>query len=653
VDDWVDATVNRPLTTGDRLWVSDNGRVEMHVGSTVFRLKENTAFQLMNLDDNTAQLSLTEGSVNVKLRRVSDNQTYEVDTPNVAVTLLGPGNFRVDTNPDNQSTTITIWGGHAEVTGGGQAFTMRAGQQAVVNGDQQINYNVYETPGHDSWDTWGYVRDQHEDHIVAEQYVSPDVTGYEDLDGYGRWSNSGDYGQVWYPNNMPAGWAPYHDGHWAWVAPWGWTWVDDAPWGFAPYHYGRWASIGGAWGWVPGPIAVRPVYAPALVAWVGGGGGGAGFSFGFSGGMAAAVAWFPLGPREPFFPSYRVSPGYFNNVNVSNTVINKTVINNYYTTTYVNTNNTRNITNITYANQRVNGAVMAVPQNNFGSGRPVQQVARVVPEAQLRNIPIAVAPAVVPQRAAVLGLHAASVGSAPRPPAALMNRPVVAKIAPPPPPVSFVRQQAQLTQNPGRPVAASAMQQMRQASPPPAPAVRVAPPAQARPAQISARPVPGQPPVAPNAPGRPPAMNQAPANPNTPNRPPAMSQPPQAPRPQTPAVTSPVAPKPAPVTTPARPAFEPPQRPTPQQAAPVTPPARPVPARPSFEPPQKPAPPDRPAQATPRPNVDRPPQPPARPNVDRPTPPPTRETPPPKAREDRPKPNEDKPKKEEKPPKNN
>ena len=96
---------------------------------------------------------------------------------------------------------------------------------------------------------------------------------------------------------MQPGWAPYRYGHWAWVNPWGWTWVDDAPWGYAPFHYGRWVFVGGAWGWVPGPVVGRkwrPVYSPALVAWAGGP------SFGVSIGIGAgpAVGWFALGPRR-------------------------------------------------------------------------------------------------------------------------------------------------------------------------------------------------------------------------------------------------------------------------------------------------------------------------------------------------------------------
>src|SRR6476661_5735283 len=128
------------------------------------------------------------------------------------------------------------------------------------------------------------------------------MTGYEDLDDYGEWSNVTDYGVVWVPVAVPAGWAPYRFGRWVWVQPWGWTWVDDAPWGFAPFHYGRWAYVRGTWVWVPGMVGARPVYAPHLAVFVGGG---------------STVAWFPLGPREVFVPSYRVSPAYVRRVNIA------------------------------------------------------------------------------------------------------------------------------------------------------------------------------------------------------------------------------------------------------------------------------------------------------------------------------------------------
>jgi hypothetical protein len=75
-------------------------------------------------------------------------------------------------------------------------------------------------------------------------------------------------GSVWVPNRVVAGRMLNHDGHWASVDPWGWTWVDDARWGFAVSHYGRWANLSGTWG-VPGLVHLHAAYAPALVAFVG------------------------------------------------------------------------------------------------------------------------------------------------------------------------------------------------------------------------------------------------------------------------------------------------------------------------------------------------------------------------------------------------
>ena len=346
INEWVDADINRPLTTGDNIWVGDRGRAEFHIGSAALRLSAYSAFQFLNLDDQTVQIRLSEGTLTVRLRNLAQNQIFEVDTPNLAFTMVRPGEYRIDANPDSQTTVVTVRDGEGEVTGGGQAFPVYARQRVVVTGDDQINYNLASAGGADEFDQWGSTRDRREDQSQSARYVSREIPGYDDLDQYGRWGDQPGYGQVWMPTSVAAGWAPYHDGHWAWIAPWGWTWVDDAPWGFAPYHYGRWASFGGRWGWIPGPYGVTPIYAPALVGWIGGGRGGSGFSLSFAIGTAAAVGWFPLGPREPYFPSYQVSQGYFTRVNNTNTVINNTTINNYYNSR--NSNNTA----ITYVNQQ-------------------------------------------------------------------------------------------------------------------------------------------------------------------------------------------------------------------------------------------------------------------------------------------------------------
>ena len=471
VNDWVDATINRPLIPGDNIWVGDRGRAELHVGSTALRLGANTAFQFLNLDDQTVQIRLSEGTLTVRMRNLAQNQVFEVDTPNLAFTLLRPGEYRIDANPDSQTTIITVRDGEGDVTGGGQAFPVYARQQVVVRGDDQISYNLASAPGADAWDQWCSSRDRREDQSQSARYVSREMAGYEDLDQYGRWDNQPGYGNVWMPTSVAAGWAPYHDGHWAWIAPWGWTWVDDAPWGFAPYHYGRWASFGGRWGWIPGPYGVTPVYAPALVAWIGGGRGGSGFSLSFSIGTAAAVGWFPLGPREPYFPSYQASQGYFTRVNNTNTVINNTTINNYYD--YSRNSNNTAITNIQYVNRNVQNGVTAVPQDNFARGRRVTQDARAVPAAQLASVQVFGAPAIAPQRESVLGARADTASRAARPPANVLSRPVVARTAPPPAPVPFDRQQPALAKNPGRPLPTTQVQQIRQSAPAPSAPVRV------------------------------------------------------------------------------------------------------------------------------------------------------------------------------------
>ena len=169
----------------------------------------------------------------------------------------------------------------------------------------------------DQFDSWADSRDRRYDDSRSAQYLSRDVVGYEDLDDNGSWRNDPNYGPVWVPNQAPPGWAPYHEGHWDWIDPWGYTWVDDSAWGYAPFHYGRWVFVGNQWGWVPGPPAQPPVYAPALVVFIGGGGG-----------FGGNVGWFPLGPREVFVPSYPVSAGYMNQVNVSNTTVSTTTVTN-------------------------------------------------------------------------------------------------------------------------------------------------------------------------------------------------------------------------------------------------------------------------------------------------------------------------------------
>ena len=448
-NDWVEAQLNRPLITGDKLWTDRDSRAELNIGASAIRIDQQTSFDFLNLDDQTAQIELTQGALNLRVRRLYENQTYEIDTPTLAFVASRVGEYRITVSPDGQSTTVDVLSGDGDAYGeGGARFRIEQGQSVTFNDSQLRDYYTDALPQPDSFDRFCQERDHRWDHARSRNYVSEEVIGYEDLDDNGDWSDVPEYGHVWYPTTVAVGWAPYHHGHWGWVGAYGWTWIDDAPWGFAPFHYGRWAYVGNRWGWCPGAREARPYYAPALVAFVGGG-----VSVGVS--IGGPVGWFPLGPRDVYFPGYHVSQRYFTNVNVSNTtVVNTTVINNYYGN-YSRGN--VNYTQINYANRNIAGAVTAVPASAFTGARPVAQSAIAVNRETFANARVMPVAAIAPTRASLMATSAQARAA---PPAAIANRNIVAATRPPPPVASFATRQAILQKDPGRPLTTREMRSL-------------------------------------------------------------------------------------------------------------------------------------------------------------------------------------------------
>jgi hypothetical protein len=420
VNDWVAASLNRPLTTSDRVWTDKNSRVELNVGNAFLRMDSESSLTLNNVGNNSVQAELDQGELEVTVVHLEPGEIYEIDTPNLAFTVTKPGVYRFDVNPNDNQTWVTVRKGNGEATGNGQAVKVNSGEQVRFTGQGTLQHEAYAAPAPDGFDDWSQVRDKRLDGSQSARYVAPGTIGYQDLDYYGRWQTVPQYGAIWVPNSVPAGWAPYRYGHWVWVAPWGWTWVDDAPWGFAPFHYGRWVSYGGYWGWAPGPVAVgwRPYYAPALVGWVGGGGWGFSISFGFGGGCG----WFPLGWGEPYYPWYHgyrggwVSNTYVRNVNVTNTHITNitNVTNNYYH---------NNINNTHYVNRNVVGGVTAAPKSALANGQNIAKVGMAVPRSELGKGQIVRSADVSPTRQSVMGGQQAT--NRATPPRGAFNRPVV------------------------------------------------------------------------------------------------------------------------------------------------------------------------------------------------------------------------------------
>jgi hypothetical protein len=371
--EWADAVLNRPITRGDRLWTDRGARAELHLGSAVMHLDGQTFLEMTDLDDDVLQASLNEGSVNARVRELARGENFEIDTPQLAFRASGPGDYRIDVDPARGTTRISVRSGSALVYGAnGQAQELAGGQAVTFAGTDLERVAVQAALPQDAFDRWAADRNHAEDQSIAARYVPRDVVGYPQLDPYGSWAQDASYGTVWYPRVTVTDWAPYRYGHWEFIAPWGWTWIDDAPWGFAPFHYGRWAMIGSRWAWVPGRLGPRPVYAPALVVFVGGSGG---VNFNLSIGPDPGIGWFPLAPGEAWRPYYRTSPRYVTSVN-RYIMVNNRVANNHF-----------------YVNQRHPSAVTAVRMVDFSRGRPVHRHWRRVDSAELGRTRIAAQPA--------------------------------------------------------------------------------------------------------------------------------------------------------------------------------------------------------------------------------------------------------------------
>src|SRR5258706_3469880 len=426
-DNWQPADRNVPMTLGDRIYTGSRSRIELELqGGDTVRLGARSDFAALNLTDDTQQFSLRSGVASVQIRRFYENEIFEIDTPNSAVTFDRAGSYRGD-GDERGYPRVSVRRGSATVAAGGGQIPVEAGEAIDVEGLDTPRYDIVALARADAWDQWVSQRDGRRTNARSYRYVSAEIVGADDLDEYGRWENVAGYGWAWSPTTVAADWAPYRAGHWIWQDPWGWTWVSVEPWGWAPYHYGRWANVSSRWYWVPDGPSVRSVrYAPALVGFVGG---GAGWSASISIGGGGYVGWFPLGPRDSFSPWW----GSRARVGFSSVGSNAAYVN-------------RNYVTVVNRNTFVSGGVVT---SNIVRDRSV--VSQVSAAPVLRG-PIPV----VPTRGSLHVAVRADAAAAPRPPAAIVSRMVVARTAPPPAPPTFQSKLAVITESRGAPVAPEA-----------------------------------------------------------------------------------------------------------------------------------------------------------------------------------------------------
>jgi hypothetical protein len=309
---WSKAIVNTPLTSGDAVWTEPNARSELSVAGTRVRLDGGTQLEMLALDDSQTRLQVDQGRLDIKTFSLDGQTPYSIATPRGTITLQQQGDYYVEAGSTQDATRLGVRSGAAQIQSlNGQTLAVRAGEVGEIDGDSaspQLRTVAGAPPPPVPY--WA-ARDSAIGYQAPPQYLSTGMTGYEDLGASGIWANDSQYGQVWSPRNVPADWQPYRTGHWTNMQPWGWTWVDDQSWGYAPYHYGRWAQRDSHWVWVPPQREAQPVYAPALVAFIG----GIELSVSLGNQGNAPVGWFPLGPREAYVPAYTTDRAYYDRIN--------------------------------------------------------------------------------------------------------------------------------------------------------------------------------------------------------------------------------------------------------------------------------------------------------------------------------------------------
>jgi FecR protein len=327
--DWFDATLNLPLEENDQLYSGSDGRAEIQLsGRNVARIDRDTNLRFTQFNAGVIQIALPIGSAHFRIDSLDKRQFevvdaneagaddpvyFEVDTPTVAVTLVKEGVYRINVLDDG-STEVIVRQGEAEVYSQGiGTVVVKKGRRIVVEGSDDL-YKLAGLEDDDDWDRWNDRRDKglfsNVDSSDSAEYIPDAIPGVYDLDNYGEWIDTPEYGRMWSPRGVAADWAPYRDGYWRWFPSYGWTWVSYEPWGWTPYHYGRWAYVRNRWCWAPF-ANINPGFGwrwrPHHVAFFGWGGSynsgyrdgvQDGYWKGFRDGRYGYLGWCPLSPRD-------------------------------------------------------------------------------------------------------------------------------------------------------------------------------------------------------------------------------------------------------------------------------------------------------------------------------------------------------------------
>jgi len=276
VQEWAQAPVNTPLEEGFKLSTGEGSfaEVEFENGGAIRlgqrALLDFTQLALAASGGKINHLQLEQGYGTFHPRLESEEDSFELATPNGTLTVRGQALFRVDLDQDVER--VEVFKGTVDVASNLGTWALEKNTVLELRPDTNELANVSQGITKDDWDNW--VEERESRAKMAQTGPSPnDYTGntadsrygWSDLGAYGNWSYVQGWGYGWTPAALGYGWAPYTQGQWCWYPGWGYTWIAAEPWGWLPYHYGAWEFLTGmGWAWFPGSFGT---WSPALVTW--------------------------------------------------------------------------------------------------------------------------------------------------------------------------------------------------------------------------------------------------------------------------------------------------------------------------------------------------------------------------------------------------
>ncbi len=281
-DEWEKLTLNLPLVEGDEISTDAGSRIEIQFGKNQhLRLAERSYLKIAKLKDEGIAVSLSLGSLSLRITSFDKERSFfEIDAPKTTLAVQRSGRYRIDAGREGASEVRSSVsnGGEARIYSENAGFTLKndRGVRIYIDGPNAGEWETGEASRYDDdFSIWAADREE----VVArrlndahfDKYYDDDIYGADDLNDFGDWVNTPNYGHVWRPGrhaiSQYSDWSPYRYGHWRWMQPYGWIWVNDEPWGWATYHHGRWFSYNGYWVWSPYGYyrSARSWWWPALV----------------------------------------------------------------------------------------------------------------------------------------------------------------------------------------------------------------------------------------------------------------------------------------------------------------------------------------------------------------------------------------------------